>query len=363
MTTARKTTTVFLTILCALLLTIVGLTQRWPAWTWPTLAVLLLVVPAAVFRVASLRRGSMPVSFEEQLTASPVERTDCHVGQVALPSLWADYDFLFSATVRWYLIESPGKAPLLNPAGLASEAVLNRARAITKNREPGQASLVQHELSGALSHMCPDSTGHLQAMAENINLTLLEQDQERLSRLAKVRKDKAVWEHQRKYEQSKRQYLGEDVLKDTGSAVVWWLAKNDEHVERTVADLALIAQLTSAANDSDIPERLQNLLSQQSEGLADPELLEESPTPAPHERTAVDHLAGFFDAVGFLEGDVRRAMVAKQISGIIKQQNRYETAESLLRRFDPPTTFTPDDGEQPNHETDDPDETSGPPLT
>ncbi|MFE0045607.1 hypothetical protein [Streptomyces albireticuli] len=363
MTTARKTTTVLLTILCGLLLTIAGLIQRWPAWTWPTLAVLLLVVPATVFRIASLRRGPMPVSFEEQLTASPVERTDCHISQVSLPSLWADYNFVFSATVRWYLVESPGNTPVLNPAGLAGEAVLNRARAITENREPGQASLVQHELSGALSRMCADPTGHLQAMAENINLTLLEQDQERLIKLAKVRKDKAVWEHQRKYEQSKRQYLGEDVLKDTGSAVVWWLAKNDEHVERTVADLALLAQLTSAANDTDVPERLQNLLSQQSEGPADQDFAEEDPAAGPQERTAADHLSGFFDAMGFPEGDVRRAMVAKQISDIVKGQNRHETAESLLRRFDPPTTFTPNDGEQPNPDADRPDESSGPPLT
>ncbi|MBT2385945.1 hypothetical protein J7E86_20655 [Streptomyces sp. ISL-11] len=210
--------------------------------------------------------------------------------------------------------------------------------------------------------MCPDSTGHLQAMAENINLTLLEQDQERLNRLAKVRKDEAVWEHQRKYEQNKRQYLGNDVLKDTGSAVVWWLAKNDEHVEKTVADLALLAQLTSAANDTDIPERLQNILSQQPGEPAAPEFLEEDPAPTSQERTAVDHLSGFFDAMGFTEGDVRRVMLAKQISDIVKQQNRHETAEDLLRRFDPPATFTPNNGEEPNSHTDAPDETSGAPL-
>ena len=46
MTTARKTTTVFLTVLSGLLLSIIGLTQRWPAWAWPLLAVLLLVVPS-----------------------------------------------------------------------------------------------------------------------------------------------------------------------------------------------------------------------------------------------------------------------------------------------------------------------------
>ncbi|MFF9036010.1 hypothetical protein ACF090_11120 [Streptomyces sp. NPDC014892] len=353
MTTARKTTTVFLTILCGLLLAIVGLTQRWPMWTWTTLAVLLLVVPPAAFRIASLRRGSIPVSFEEQLTAPAVERTECHVSRVALPSHWDDYNFVFSATVRWCLLESPGNDPVLNPAGLAVEAVLNRARAVTERREPGRASLVQHELSGVLSRMHPDATGHLQAMAENVSLTLLERDQERLDRLAEVRKDKAVWEHQRKYEQSKRQYLGEDVLKDTGSAVVWWLAKHDEHVEKTVADLPLLAQLTSAANDTDVPERLQRLVSQQPDERIASEFMEAVPAPAAQERTAADHLAGFFDAMGFTEGDDRRAMLAKQISDIITQQNRYETAEDLRRRFDPPAAFTSDNREEPNPGDDD----------
>lgn len=190
-------------------------------------------------------------------------------------------------------------------------------------------------------------------MAENVSLTLLEQDQERLDRLADVRKDKAVWEHQRKYEQSKRQYLSEDVLKDTGSAVVWWLAKNDEQVEKTVADLALLAQLTSAANDTDIPERLQDLVSRQPDERIDPEFLEESPATTAQERTAADHLSGFFDAMGFTEGDDRRTMLAKQISDIITQQNRYETAEDLRRRFDPPATFTPNNRAEPNPGNDD----------
>lgn len=333
MTTARKTTTVFLTILCALLLAIVGLTERWPAWTWATLAVLLVVVPAAAMKIAAVRRGPVPVVFEEQLTAPPVERTDCQVSQVALPSLWEDYDFVFSATVRWYLVDSPGNAPVLNPPGLAAETVLNRARVLTEKREPGQASLVQHELGGLLSRMFPDPTGQLQAMAENISLTLRPQDQERLDRLAEVRKDKAVWEHQRTYEQSKRQYLGEDVLKDTGSAVVWWLAKNDEHVEKTVADLGLLARLTSAANDSDIPERLQDLL---SPPRPDEPIAPEHPEEPTRQRSAADLVADLFDAMGFTDGDPRREMLAAQLAHIIKEQNRYETAEELLRRFAPP---------------------------
>jgi hypothetical protein len=348
MTTARKTATVFLTVLSGLLLSIVGLTQQWPAWTWPLLAVLLLVVPTAVFRVAAMRRGTIPVAFEEQLTAAPVERTDHRVSQVVLPSKWADYDFVFSATVRWCLVGAPASAPVLNPAGLAVDAVLKRARAVTEQREPVRASLVEQELSGALSRMVPEPTGHLQAMAENIKLVLAQQDQERLNKLADVRKDEAVWVHQRKYEQSKRRYLGEDVLKDTGSAVVWWLARNDEHVERTVNDLALLAQLTSAANDADIPERLQDLIAQQAgEPTASDSPEAKPPSAAQEQETATMRLSDFLDSIGFTDGDVRRPMLAAQIAGLIKEQNRPETAGEIQRHFDPPSSLAPEDDEEP----------------
>ncbi|MGX1675176.1 hypothetical protein [Streptomyces sp. NPDC055400] len=268
---------------------------------------------------------------------------------MALPSLWDDYSFVFSATVRWHLLERPGGGPVLNPAGLAVETILNRARAVTELREPGQASLVRHELSGALSRLYADPSGSLQAMADNVSLVLPDPDQQLLDRLADVRKDKAVWEHRRKYEQSRRQYLGDDVLKDTGSAVVWWLARNEEQVEQTVADLPLIAQLTSAANDTEIPERLQNLMLQRMGDQPTSELAAEERKA---QRTAADHLSDFFDALGFEEGDDRRSMLAKQIAHLITEQNRHETAEDLLRRFDPPATFTPGDDEDSSGSTD-----------
>ncbi|MCF3142039.1 hypothetical protein IQ293_02075 [Streptomyces platensis] len=191
--------------------------------------------------------------------------------------------------------------------------------------------------------MCPDRTGHLQIMAEDVTLTLREHDQERLDKLSEVRKDKAVWEHQRKYEQSKREYLGEDVLKDTGSAVVWWLAKNDDHVEKAVADIGLLAQLTSAANDTDVPERLRDLLPQPRHERPDLHVVDAPPASFEREPTAADHFEGFLARMGFADGDVRRVMLTKQIADIIKTQDRNETAEELLRRFDPPARHTPDD--------------------
>ncbi|MER7396714.1 hypothetical protein ABT381_14455 [Streptomyces sp. NPDC000151] len=359
MTTGCKTTTVFLTVLSGLLLTILGLTQHWPVWAWPVVAVFLVGVPVAAFRIAAMRRGSVSVALVEDFTAPPVERREHRISRVALPSQWADYDFLFSATVRWYPLGAAADDPVLNPAGLAVETVLDRARAVTEQREPGRASLVQHELSGSLSWMRPEATGHLQVMAEDITLTLREQDQERLDRLAEVRKDKAVWEHQRKYEQSKREYLGEDVLKDTGSAVVWWLAKNEDHVEKTVADLGLLARLTSAANDTDVPERLRDLLPQAHGEQPDPDHLEGPPAPFEREPSAADHFEAFLSGMGFMDGDVRRGMLAKQVADVIKTQERYETAEELLRRYDPPASFTSDAEEPPDSPDGAADETPG----
>ncbi|MCX5136455.1 hypothetical protein OOK06_30755 [Streptomyces sp. NBC_00340] len=341
MTTGRKTTTIFLTVLCALLSTILGLTQEWPSWAWAALAVVVVGVPVAAFKIAALRRGSLPSDFTNFVPTAPIERREHHVRGVALPSHWPDYDFLFSATVRWHPLEARNGHCVLNPAGLAAEAVLDRARTLTEQREPSRASFVQHELSGVLSTLRPDSSGRLQVMAENITLTLRESDQERLDKLAEVRKDKAVWEHQRKYEQSKREYLGDDVLKDTGSAVVWWLAKNDNQIDKTVADLGLLAQLTSAANDTDIPERLQDLLPS-SDGSSTP-VMEREPTTA-------DHFDAFLAGMGFTDGDVRRGMLTKQIADIIRTQDRHETADELLRRYDPPafTSRADDQPEEPD---------------
>ncbi|MDB1086563.1 hypothetical protein PJ985_03150 [Streptomyces sp. ACA25] len=339
MSTGYKTMAVFVTVLSGLLLTIIGVTAEWPPWAWPALAVLMAGAPALVLKVAALRRTSLPADLVPYLPAVPVERREQQVVDVALPSQWDDYDFLFSGTVRWCPRGTTGTDPLVNPAGLAVEAVLARARTLTEQREPARVSLVQHELSGALSTMQPEPTGHLQVMAEGITLTLTEQDHARLETLAEVRKDESLWEHRRKHEQSKRQYLGEDVLKDTGSAVIWWLAKNEDQVEKAVGDIGLLAQLTSAANDADIPERLRHLVPGQ-----DPAEPEQSPAPFPDDdprvpdprASAADHYDAFLRGMGLSEGDVRRTLLTKQIAHYLRTQDRHETADEISRRYDPP---------------------------
>ncbi|MCZ2525368.1 hypothetical protein [Streptomyces sp. HB2AG] len=354
MTSGTKTVTVFLTVICGLILTAFGVAAHWPGWLWSVMAVMLLAVPALAVKAAEHRGGPVPAELEPYLTPPPVERREERVLQVALPSSWDDYDFLFSATVRWCPTGAAATEPVVNPAGLAVDAVLERARRITEQRDPSRASLVQYELNGALGRMRPDATGYLQAMAEDVTLVLSEHDRERLEKLAAVRKDKAVWEHQHKHEQSKREYLAQDVLKDTGSAVVWWLARNDDQVDKTVKDLGLLAQLTSAANNEDVPERLQHLVpGARPWNAPDAPSFQADATPSPadgpgntdsgsadsgqdREPSATDLYDAFLRRMGFSDGDVCRSLITRQIVEVIKRYDKIEAADQLLRRFDAP---------------------------
>ncbi|GAA3052291.1 hypothetical protein GCM10017562_14970 [Streptomyces roseofulvus] len=259
MSSGQKILTAFLTLIGGLLIVIIGLCTAWPWWCWPAAALTLLVLARLVSLSARRRRPTIPQEhlLEPDRPIPPVERWEKVVREVALPSASPDYDFLVTALVRWVPIDVAHGAPDVSGSGLAVDAVLTRARTITVTHPPHRGSLVQHQLAGALGTMEQDPTGRVLAMAENIQVSLSEADRERLEKLATVRKDEAVWEHERKWEQSKRAYLGEDVLASTGSAVVWWLAKNDDRVDKAVADIGLLAQLTSVANDEPIPAPLQ----------------------------------------------------------------------------------------------------------
>ncbi|WP_042438347.1 hypothetical protein [Streptacidiphilus albus] len=351
MTSGHKTVTVFLTIICGLLLAVVDLIAHWPSWTWAAVAVLVVGAPPLVARVATGRRANpVPLDLLPHLPVAPVERRDQRVSQVVLPSCWEDYDFRFSATVRWCPSGKSVDRPILNPAGLAVEAIMARACAITGKREPTRSSLVQHELNGLLGRMERDETGFLHVMAEGVTLTLAEHDQERLDKLSAVRKDKAVWEHERKYEQSRREYLGEDVLKDTGSAVVWWLAKNDDHIEKTVGDLGLLAQLSSAAQNEQVPERFHHLVPMPPPAHPAPEQPEfpevHETAPAPPPPTGADLIAAFLATEGIADDDPERALLVGRMADAVAACGRLETADELRRRFDAPDTpDTPLDGD------------------
>jgi hypothetical protein len=309
---------------------------------------------------------------EPDLPVPPLERRELRVSDIALPSAADDYDFLFSATVRWCPVPVPAGTPPINASGLAVDAILARARALTSIRNPERSSLAQHELNGQLATMWDDSTSRVQALAVDVTLTLADQDRERLAKLAAVRKDEAVWEHERKYEQSRRSYLGDDVLRNTGSAVVWWLHRNDDRIDKTVKDLGLLAQLTSAANDEDVSERLRHLLPEvPGSGPEEPPASEAPLPPDPDPDTgpgtpgaAAAHagmdaemdeaLATIFHATGRTPGDEESTLLVETLASMLENYDA-DYAAALRDRFGPAAPPPPHaNGENPRPAADTP---------
>ncbi|MFD7030915.1 hypothetical protein ACFWAR_23040 [Streptomyces sp. NPDC059917] len=170
------------------------------------------------------------------------------------------YDFLFSATVWWrplpdHTDRSDGTFPRL-----AVSAIVSRAAEIVQHEEPGRASVVQHRLEGELGIPDQDRSGRVTVLAADVTLTLAPADRERLRRLNDLRKDEELWEHERQHERNKRRYLGDDVLSSPGSAVVWWLARHENEIEKAVDMIGPLAQIAAAAKDEQVPELFRHLL-------------------------------------------------------------------------------------------------------
>lgn len=358
MTTGHRTVTVFLTVLGALMLAIIGLFTHWPWWTWPTEACIVVGVPLMARAIATRKREPFPSHLlqEPDLPVPPVERREVRITGVGLPSLLPDYDFLLTATVRWCPVSVPHGSPIVNNSALAVDAVLTRAARVTADRHPTRASLVQHELNGVLATMKRDATERVEAMALDVTLSLTADDGERLAKLASVRKNEAVWDHERKYEQSRRAYLGDDVLRDTGSAVVWWLHRNEDRIDKAVDDIGLLAELTAAAKNEEVAEHLHrfipSLSSPSGRDPDDPDLGTSSPgTPpgydpdgsgsafrpehqepqGPGERAA-SAFSGLLDAVGLAADSPESLFLAKQTAWTLTDCAP-ESADEILRRF------------------------------
>ncbi|MFE7117106.1 hypothetical protein ACFU99_17015 [Streptomyces sp. NPDC057654] len=367
MSSGHKTMTFFVTVILGLILVIVGLTAHWPRWAWAAAAAALLIGAGLALVAGPRRRGPVPPehALEPDWPIPQAERWEQTVSGIALPSRVDDYDFLFSATVRWCPLDAPADAPHVNAGALAIESVLDRARHITVLQPPHRSSLAQYQLNGALGTMRPDPSCRVEAMAEHVVLRLCETDAERLTKLSAVRKDEDVWEHERNWERNKREYLGKDVLKDTGSAVVWWMARNEDEVERTVNLIGPLAQLTSAANNEDVPEPFQRLVPG-SRPEPEPRFADmwsaphEPPPPYDDEPPGDAGLSGLLnrlmDEAGLAEDAPDRALFARRIANDLDAANAPDAADEIRRRFDtptpPPASDEPDPDEPDSGEPD-----------
>lgn len=356
MSSGHRTLTLFLTVICLLVLTIAGLATDWPRWLWPACGAVAVAGTFAAVRAGVPRDGEIPPehTLEPDLPIPPPPRQEHRVTRVALPSAMPDYDFLFSATVRW--IPQEFESPHFDPCGLAVHAVLLRAREFAARQSPRSPAMAQHQLNGVLSVMETDTSGRVLAMAKDVVLTLSDSDRERLSKLSNVRKDEDVWEHERNYERNKRMYLSDDVLKDPGSAVVWWLARNDEQVEGTVERIGLLARLSAAANNSEVAAPFRDLLyapEAEYEPAYGPEEYEPEPEGpvVPPEEWVAEQLMRW---LGFDKDDDGMALLAARVADGVRVTGKKEEADKFLRLFADPEPPPDEDPDEPDPDEDGP---------
>ncbi|MEU6956223.1 hypothetical protein [Streptomyces sp. NPDC045714] len=250
---------------CSLAPAVLGSLLHWSALLWGFLSAVtasgsLLLVMAAPLGDRAPAEQYEPG--EPEPPAAPVEQPyqETRVVDAALPSATDGYDFLFSATVWWrpvldHAMLSDGASP-----ALAESSVVSRALEVVRHEEPGRASFARYLLEGELCVPLQDRSGRVQAMAADVTLALAPADRERLRKLSDLRKDGEVWEYEREHERSKRRYIGDDVLKSAGSAVVWWLARHENEIEKAVEMIGPLAQISAAANDAEVPELFRHLL-------------------------------------------------------------------------------------------------------
>ncbi|MCA1185990.1 MULTISPECIES: hypothetical protein [unclassified Saccharopolyspora] len=345
---------------------VVVLALRWPWWAWLLgSAALLAGVAAYARRLVRLHQQEQlreALVVQQQRPAVPAEPEPEPPRQrllrdVPLPSSEPDYRFVFGATAWWRRPADAVGVAHENPAGLAVDVLLTRAREIAATEHPGGAEVVAHKLAGALGAVQRDPHGHVEVWAADVTLVLPEQDVDRLHRLAEVRKDEQLWHRERDHERSKRAYLADEVLQDTGSAVVWWLARNENDVERAAELIGTLAQLSAAANGTEIDERFRHLVPSSRQapfpnGLPFPgdslsfggtldsgrffsygQLSAGAELPADAEHTAIDHVRGLLDELSSDDEDADRDRLAGRLATLFDAAGQAEFAAAIRHRF------------------------------
>jgi len=239
-----------------------------------------------------------PVSFQ----AAPITG-------IQLPSALADYSFAFAANVIWL----PASDTVIGAGEVAVNEIVRRAREITERHDPGQVTLLEPRLAVALGVFQADSDGQVRVRAEAVHLQLAPEDQERLDEFARLRKQDELWDYQRRQQQSKRRYLSSDVLKDAGSAVVWWLAKHEDHPEKVAESIDVLTRLARAANNAD--------------NAADG-------APAVP-RTPAEHFDAFLDSLNPAPGDDARLMMTNQVARLVDGHDQ-KAADEMRRWYSEP---------------------------
>ncbi|MEU5158595.1 hypothetical protein AB0G74_03140 [Streptomyces sp. NPDC020875] len=257
----RSMTRLCLGLLVLALILGIGTALAWPGWIWFLLPTLVAGVFLSTMSLPDTPRSSDdgeagPASFEE-LSEPPYAHS--FLTDVPLPSAMPGYPFLFSATVSWRTTPDHSPTAHNNPAGLAVSSVLQRAQDAIAAEHPRRGQFLGHWLDGVLGTPVTDGSGLVTSFASGVRVTLRAPDQQRLDEIDDSHKSRDVWESRRQHELDRRSYLGDDVLRTPGSALVWWLARHEDDIERAVEMIAPLSCLSAAANDRELPEAFHHL--------------------------------------------------------------------------------------------------------
>jgi hypothetical protein len=275
---------------------------------------------------------------------------------VNLASSRPDYEFILDATVYWRPVGTPSAAhPHLRPGARAIDVIIDRAAKVAAGEDPTMANRLQHRLNDVLGIAEADPTGRVEVWADQVRIWLSDADAERLRTLADIRKDQAVWEHKRRFECDKRDYLTDDVLRSTGSALVWWLSRNEADVSQAAELIGTMARLSAAARNEDVPTLFRHLL---SPDLLPPDVarfmtLGSDGAGQPFDigfvgglRTPVDLLTELMNALRL--DDEQRSLFAAQVASNVEAAGNRSAADEIRRRFDvivdEPETEVPTNG-------------------
>ena len=242
------------------LVVVLGLIFDWETWVWLPLAAVLGPTTMIVLRSMLLDRDTAPtLPAQHSPTPAPPAPPQpvakrATISQLPLPTREKDYRFLFSATVSW-LHDPQVPAMGADLGALAKQNVIARAIERTRQYGPDEYALATVELNAVLSERITLANGHY-VWASEVTLTLSDADAKRLERISELRKQQALWEHERAHEIGVRDYLGNEVLRDPGSAVTWWFARNldkPDAITITVREIDNLRRLTRAAHETGEP--------------------------------------------------------------------------------------------------------------
>ncbi|MFD8821656.1 hypothetical protein ACFV1C_04710 [Streptomyces sp. NPDC059605] len=328
-----------------------GAALDWPIWIWFLLPALAAGAILADMRVSSAEGGSSPFPEEDEESAAepPPEApySDTSVVVVPVQSALEDCPFLFSATIWWREAEGAISLPHGNPAALAATSILQRVQHVTMAEHPVRCTFLGHWLEGVLGTPTTDDSGTVTSYATDVRLVLRQGDQEHLDELDGLRKAMGTWESRRQHERNLRAYLGEEVLQSPGSAVVWWMARHDDEIERAVEMIAPLTVLSAAANDQEIPDKFFDLFvsrddsagSEPAGGFGHPEPLDDEIPPREETRTRSEgyspppgeRASALLDEMGFPQGSAERAAFVHRLARMSDEAGRSDAAESIRR--------------------------------